>query len=103
MWRDPFAKRRCLVPANGLYEWPKPGHAISPTYEPEPLSPTEEAQTGPLDLFGTPKPAKKAKVVKPIKRVFNITLADQGTTPFAFAGIWDSWKAPDGSRLEILL
>jgi hypothetical protein len=36
MWREPFAKRRCLVPASGLYEWPKPGHAISPTYEPEP-------------------------------------------------------------------
>jgi putative SOS response-associated peptidase YedK len=31
MWREPFAKRRCLVPASGLYEWPKPGHAISPT------------------------------------------------------------------------
>jgi putative SOS response-associated peptidase YedK len=36
MWREPFAKRRCLVPASGLYEWPKPGHAISPTYIPEP-------------------------------------------------------------------
>src|SRR5580698_7986108 len=23
MWREPFAKRRCLVPASGLYEWPK--------------------------------------------------------------------------------
>jgi putative SOS response-associated peptidase YedK len=29
MRREPFAKRRCLVPASGLYEWPKPGHAIS--------------------------------------------------------------------------
>jgi putative SOS response-associated peptidase YedK len=34
MWREPFAKRRCLVPASGLYEWPKEGHAISPTYTP---------------------------------------------------------------------
>ena len=40
MWREPFAKRRCLVPASGLYEWPKPGHAISDTYtEKKPVLP----------------------------------------------------------------
>jgi putative SOS response-associated peptidase YedK len=94
MWREPFAKRRCLVPASGLYEWPKPGHAISPTYEPE--SAIEEAGSG--DLFGMAPPAKKTKAVKPINRVFAITLTEPG--PFAFAGIWDSWKRPDGTRLE---
>jgi hypothetical protein len=45
MWREPFAKRRCLVPASGLYEWPKEGHAISPTYTPEPAP--NEGSTGP--------------------------------------------------------
>jgi hypothetical protein len=75
MWREPFAKRRCLVPASGLYEWPKPGNAISPTYEPEPA--IEEA--GPGDLFGTaPKPVRKKKALKPIKRVFAITLTETG-------------------------
>jgi putative SOS response-associated peptidase YedK len=101
MWREPFVKRRCLVPASGLYEWPKPGHAIAPTYEPEPEPIAAEAPAGPGDLFGTPAPArpgKKPKAAKPIRRVFAITLTEPG--PFAFAGIWDSWKRPDGTRLE---
>jgi putative SOS response-associated peptidase YedK len=96
MWREPFAKRRCLVPASGLYEWPKQGHAIGPTYAPE--SAADEVLEGSMDLFGTPVPRKKTKPVKPIKRVFAITLTEPG--PFAFAGIWDAWKRPDGSYLE---
>jgi putative SOS response-associated peptidase YedK len=94
MWREPFAKRRCLVPASGLYEWPMPGHAIAPTYEPE--EPVAEPILG--DLFGTPPPAKKTKAAKPIKRVFAITTVEPG--PFAFAGIWDAWKRPDHTYLE---
>jgi putative SOS response-associated peptidase YedK len=98
LWREPFAKRRCLVPASGLYEWPKPGHAISPTYETVVDPEVPPAAFG--DLFGTPPPAptKKRKAPKPIKRVFAITLTEPG--PFAFAGIWDSWKRRDGTRLE---
>jgi hypothetical protein len=83
MWREPFAKRRCLVPASGLYEWPKPGHAISPTYTPEPEPVADEAQTGAGDLFGTPPPPKRMKAPKPIKRVFAVTTVEPG--PFAFA------------------
>jgi putative SOS response-associated peptidase YedK len=90
MWREPFAKRRCLVPASGLYEWPKPGHATSDTYSEEETG-TSADFADPLsvsgDLFGAaPKPARKAKTTKPIKRVFNITLTEPD--PFAFAGIW---------------
>jgi putative SOS response-associated peptidase YedK len=99
MWREPFAKRRCLVPASGLYEWPREGKAISQFYD---QVPAVEEEAGDFDnLFGTSlKAPKKTKKVKGIKRVFKVTLADEGATPFAFAGIWDSWKRPDGTYLE---
>jgi hypothetical protein len=37
---------------------------------------------------------------RPIKRVYNITLADPTAGPLASAGIWDKWKRPDGTYLE---
>jgi hypothetical protein len=75
-----------------------PGHAIAPAYEPEAV--TEDAPAGRGDLFGTPpaRPRKKPKAAKPIKRVFAITFTGPGL--FAFTGIWDSRKRPDGTRLE---
>ncbi len=31
-WREPFKKRRCLIPANCFYEWPKEGEAPKQPY-----------------------------------------------------------------------
>lgn len=31
-WREPFKKRRCLVPASAFYEWPKEGKAPKQPY-----------------------------------------------------------------------
>jgi hypothetical protein len=61
MWREPFAKRRCLVPASGLYEWPKPGHAISPTYIPEPEPVTDQAPAGESVRHATAREGKSAQ------------------------------------------
>lgn len=58
-FRDSFAKRRCLVLADGFYEW-------------KPVSP---------------------------KLKWSMRVALKTREPFAFAGLWDEWKAPDGSLL----
>ncbi len=59
-WRIPFLRRRCLVPADGFYEWKR------------------------LD--------------QKTRQPFAFRMANE--QPFAFAGLWDAWKAPDGSWLQ---
>ena len=59
-FRAAFARRRCLIPADGFYEWK-----------------SEEGG----------------------KQPYRITLEDG--RPFAFAGLWEVWRAPRGkSRLD---
>jgi putative SOS response-associated peptidase YedK len=58
-FKHALAKRRCLIPADGFYEWKKQGKAPSqPIY---------------------------------------IRRHDQGL--FAFAGLWEEWKTPEGDKL----
>jgi putative SOS response-associated peptidase YedK len=57
MWRTPFKKRRCLVPASGFFEW------------------------------------KRVDVER--KQPYAFSLKGEG--PFAFGGVWEHWKAQDGS------
>lgn len=58
-FKHALAKRRCLIPADGFYEWKKQGKAPSqPMY---------------------------------------VRRRDGGL--FAFAGLWEEWKTPEGERL----
>jgi putative SOS response-associated peptidase YedK len=59
-WRIPLERRRCLVPADGFYEWQK----IDPKS----------------------------------KQPYAFMMADE--KPFAFAGLWDSWKDEQGNWLQ---
>jgi len=59
-FKNALAKRRCLIVADGFYEWRKQGKAPSqPIY---------------------------------------LRRRDGGL--FAFAGLWEEWKGPDGARLQ---
>lgn len=59
-FKHALAKRRCIIPTDGFYEWQKKGKAPSqPIY---------------------------------------IRLRNQGL--FAFAGLWEEWKAPEGNKLQ---
>ena len=59
-FRTAFKRRRCLIPADGFYEWKR-------------LDP-------------------KTKLPHYIRF--------KKDRPFAFAGLWETWHAPDGSELE---
>ena len=60
-FKTAFKMKRCLVPADGFYEWEK-GHS------------------------------KRVKI--PHRFVL------KSGKPFAFAGLWDIWKTPEGDSLE---
>jgi putative SOS response-associated peptidase YedK len=59
-FRDSFRRRRCLVPADGFYEWKK-------------LAPR-------------------------VKQPYLVRRQDR--LPFAFAGLWSSWRGPEAGPLE---
>ncbi len=58
-FRDALKTRRCLIPADGFYEWKKLAQGKQP---------------------------------------YCLTVRDDSL--FAFAGLWDRWRAPDGTFLE---
>jgi putative SOS response-associated peptidase YedK len=57
-YRVPLRKRRCLIMADGFYEWKKEGN---------------------------------------LKQPMRIVLKNR--EPFGFAGLWETWKAPDGGEI----
>jgi putative SOS response-associated peptidase YedK len=61
-FRNAYARRRCLILANGFYEW------------------------------------QKVEGPKPIRIPYYFQL--ESGRAFAFAGLWESWKSPEGQELR---
>lgn len=59
-FRAAFRRRRCLIPADGFYEW-------------------------------RAEPGRKSKTPMYIRL--------ESGAPFAFAGLWENWNSPDGSKI----
>ena len=87
LWRRPFERHRCLVPADGFYEWQK-APALPSAGEPDPAASTGTSSNGAETVA-----RRKAKAAKPAaKKPFVFTLSTD--LPFAFAGLWDAWRDP---------
>jgi len=69
-YRKAFRKRRCLIPCDGMYEWPEKWHRRE-------------------------KVSGRTKVVK-----WPVHIHFEEDAVFALAGLWEGWKKPDGEWLE---
>ena len=73
-WREPLRRRRCLIPADGFYEWAMKS--------------------------GEPKPGtSRLKTARGSKQPYAMSLTSG--EPLAFAGLWDAWKEPKKSPQEV--
>ncbi|MEL6354387.1 MAG: SOS response-associated peptidase [Cyanobacteria bacterium J06627_28] len=76
-FRTAFKRRRCLIVADGFYEWKK------------------SDQKNPDQKRADQRSAEKTKLKK---QPYYIQMADKAL--FGMAGIWESWESGDGSYVE---
>lgn len=91
-FRDALKYRRCLIPADGFYEWQQPPGESTPS-PPSPegatKNPTSRSSRGNVD-----RPRSKAGGKQP----YYITRPDG--QPIYFAGLYEHWQDPHGNELE---
>lgn len=98
-FRNAFARRRCLIPADGFYEWTE----VVESRREEPCQEMGggEGQDGLFAESDLPPPIKAPMAIKkPKARRQPYYLGLQDFSVFAFAGLWEFWKGADGEPLE---
>jgi putative SOS response-associated peptidase YedK len=85
-FRAACRRRRCLVAADGFYEWGAM-NLKSPEGD-RLLFPSSEGDTSPA----------KGKKRSASKQPYFVRFRDD--RPFAFAGLWETWEAPDHTAVE---
>ncbi len=83
-------RRRCLVVADGFYEWQQTGGRAN-TEGDSPIFVNHGCAAVPAKIGTVPRAGRN-------KQPYFIRL--RGDRPFAFAGVWEAWEGPDHSTLE---
>jgi putative SOS response-associated peptidase YedK len=80
-FRVALKKRRCIIPADGFYEW------------------TTSPVVGQAARLSSEKAGGKraARPTTTVKQPFCIRLKTR--EPFGFAGLWERWTSPDGKEV----
>src|SRR4029453_10042547 len=84
-FRDAFRRHRCLVAADGFYEWRREGRTRRPFF----VRLRSHRPMAPAGLWGRGG-AAPAGLSFPRRRP---------PRPMALAGLWDRWRPPDGEPL----
>lgn len=83
-WKEPFGKRRCIVPADAFFEWQK-------------MQVDRQSE-----MFAQAKSGEQSRLGKPLKTgkrpKFEFTVSAQ--RPFGMAGVWSPWKNPKTDAWE---
>jgi putative SOS response-associated peptidase YedK len=90
-FRAAMRRRRCLVVADGFYEWRRAKKGTGPICRDQPsVGARPPGASHKLDLSPFSQPGTK--------QPYFIRLHED--RPFGFAGLWEAWEGPDHASLE---